>query len=311
MGLWTKILSFFGATGSEGPAGRDGVAGPAGIDGEIAGRGPKGEVGYTGPRGPDGPDNDFSNDTGVWEDSKLYFKGNYVVDPQDNNFYICVIENDGTDNPSVDNTGSWKLYALGGVTGSDNSGSGPKGPDGDVGPTGTDGNIGNKGPKGENNTTTGSTGTDGPPGPDGPTGSDGIPGFPGRVNTVKGDTGPQGNTGYKGPNSDVTGSDGPTGSAGFYIPSFPTWVSGSSYAQGTIVKYNGSLYVLTGLDTGVEPSTSSNWTLYFDNGASITGGVGQPTPSAMFKTGDLYFDTESSELYAYNVGEGGFYETFE
>jgi hypothetical protein len=310
MGLWTKILSFFGATGSQGPAGNDGLSGPAGIDGEIAGRGPTGEVGYTGPRGPDGPDNDFSNDRGVWLDSPKYFKGNYVVDPLDNNFYVCLIENEGTDNPSVDNTGSWNLYALGGVTGSDNSGSGPKGRDGDVGPTGSDGGVGDQGPKGEDNTTTGSTGTDGPQGPEGPTGPDGIDGLPGRDNTVKGNTGPAGDTGDKGPNNYVTGSDGPQGPVGFYIPSFTTWVLDSSYELGAIVKYNGSLYALTGIATGDEPSVDTNWTLYFDKGTGITGGAGAPAASAMFKTGDLYFNTETSELYAYNVGEGGFYDSY-
>jgi hypothetical protein len=80
---WVSIANFIGATGSDGPTGS------VGVDGSIAGMGPTGEVGYTGPRGPDGPDNDFSDDKGLWLSNFRYVKDNYVIDPIDNNFYVC------------------------------------------------------------------------------------------------------------------------------------------------------------------------------------------------------------------------------
>ena len=326
MALWSSIGKFFGPTGSDGPVGDVGYTGPTGTDGSIAGMGATGETGFQGPTGVAGPTRDFSNEKGVWVGGGTgYNDGDYVIDSDDNNNkYVKIGDSvfDDSDHPSINAT--YKLLAFAGDT---NTQTGAKGGDGDQGPQGIPGETGDQGPKGD----TGFSGQSGGQGPQGQVGYLGITG-------TKGDDGPQGNTGSQGERGlqgntgaqgakGVTGSQGSAGLAGYgglegpagpagetgppgldslFVSSVPEWdYERTDYQANEMVRSNYNLYVLTGGVTGgnsgIPPSDNGSWSIHFDNGTAIEGYPIDPDNQTLnYKTGDLFFNTESGELFIKN-----------
>jgi hypothetical protein len=274
METWTKIASFFGDTGPNGSTGAQGssvVAGPTGEDGSIIGMGPTGEQGFTGDTGPTGEYTIFSLDDEIYLLNNSYLKGSYVIDPIDNNRYVNIangVFTSDTEYPS-ERSDVWKLTAKGGNVG-------PQPDQADVGPTGPDGLPGHKG----------STGDQGP----------------------MGDTGPEGNIGPTGERGS-TGHTGDTGPNGFYIPSFTGWngQTVTTYFPNTIVVYLDNKYICVDqVTSSTFPNRDSDhWALYFDNGTKIgAGDTNNSQDSALnrfYKSGDLFFNTDTSELLVFNA----------
>jgi hypothetical protein len=203
-----------------------------------------------------------------------YVKGSYVIDPTDSNQYVGVTGGifNSSEYPSA-RPDFWKLFSVG-----------TTGPSYDI-------ELG---------------------APEGPTGSDGsnylvnIAGSPGD----KGPTGEQGPTGDIGPTGQgYPGETGPTGPDGFYIPSFIVWNGADTYSRNTIVKYEYSLYICLDEVTSFTFPTQDpvHWAVYFDNGTKIDSGVTGPDEVyvRLYKTGDLFLNTETRQLFVYNQGVGG------
>jgi hypothetical protein len=270
MTIWSKISTFLGWTGSRGSTGSQGltgVTGPTGADGSIVGMGPTGEQGFTGHTGPTGAYTVFSLDENVYVVNTSYVKGSYVIDPTDSNQYVGVTGGifNSSEYPSA-RPDFWKLFSVG-TTGCQ--------PDqADVGPTGPNGLPSHKG----------STGDQGPTGEQGPTG----------------DIGPTGEQGH-------TGHTGDTGPDGFYIPSFPMWNGADTYSPNTIVKFDNTLYIcLDQVTSFTSPARDSDhWAVYFDNGTKIGAGdtnISQDEAlNKFYKSGDLFFNTDTSELLVFNA----------
>ena len=132
---------------------------------------------------------------------------------------------------------------------------------GPAGPTGPAGPPGNDGADGAdgNDGATGPTGPAGPTGGDGPTGPDGPPG-PGGGTGTPGPAGPPGNDGADGSNGPA-GATGPTGPSG---PAGPPGPTGPAGPQG-----------VAGLD------------------------IGTSAPSGPSTAGDLWWESDTGNLYVY------------
>jgi hypothetical protein len=130
---------------------------------------------------------------------------------------------------------------------------GPKGDPGDAGPGGPQGAQGVPGPQGI-------IGEDGPAGADGIQGEQGIQGADGAV-------GPSGSKGDPG-STGATGPIGPTGLTGITYRgdyNVSTTYTATDVVRSTVT--GNAYYLISGPSTGVEPSTSSSWSLFVMEGA--------------------------------------------
>ena len=178
---------------------------------------------------------------------------------------------------------------------------GPKGDKGDTGETGPQGARGLIGPQGER----GPAGPQGIMGPAGPQGYQGLQGLIGPQGP-EGPQGPQGSVGPQGPIGPrgypgIQGPVGPVGPQGAEGPQGPqgiqgpgplwfyqgVWLNTATYAAGSLVVYNGSLYyTLGGAAAGQIPGVSGVWEVVASKGEQgIQGPQGNPGPKG--DTGDV------------------------
>ncbi|WP_458123114.1 collagen-like repeat preface domain-containing protein [Paenibacillus sp. Z3-2] len=137
-------------------------------------------------------------------------------------------------------------------------------------------------------TTFGTGGITGPAGPPGVPGVPGVPGAPGvpGVPGVKGPAGPAGAIGPVGPVG-PQGAPGPAGAPGVGLNNITAFdpALGPTYAQGQVVSFNGSLYVVNVNGPIGTPGSSPDYTLLLAGGTTgATGGTGAGL------TGALAFD---------------------
>ncbi|PZT56284.1 collagen-like repeat preface domain-containing protein, partial [Paenibacillus silvae] len=138
-------------------------------------------------------------------------------------------------------------------------------------------------------TTTLGGGVTGPPGPPGVPGVPGVPGARGPAGAV----GPVGPVGPAGPQ----GIQGPAGVPGVGLNNITTFnpSAGSTYAQGQVVSYNGSLYVANvNGPTGV-PGSSPDYTLLL--GADPPGTTGATGATGIGLSGAVAFDPALASGY--------------
>jgi hypothetical protein len=176
----------------------------------------------------------------------------------------------GTMSGGVDGVGTWVSFI--GATG----GAGPTGPTGPAG-----GPSGATGPQG----ITGATGATGA----GITGATGA-GETGATGPT-GETGPMGETGSKG-ETGATGPQGPKGSAGNNGATGPTGPTGSKGSTGAT---GGGVTGATG-PTGSKGATGATGT----SGTNWSAGTGAPVNPG--KTGDLYLDGVTGNVYVFSSG---------
>jgi len=303
VGTWNPKISLKGATGATGPTGASGADGVTGADGSYANTGATGFHGDTGATGPRGFGQDL-NFLGKWVSGTTYVVNDYVVAfDNDKNGYVCTSGIENSSLPPPDDKFNWALYMTSGPAGPTGN-DGPTGEKGDTGTRGPPGNDGTTGPKGEDGSDgaqglqgdTGPTGGVGPQGIQGPTGTPGVDG-------TRGETGREGDTGPAGDNG-PTGPTGATGSA--QVLNFLTlpWATTETYAvNDVVVASTGDLYVcIDAEDAAVTTpvTNSASWRLYSSRGVKtfVSAGVppGEPAITG-FKSGDLYINSESGQLY--------------
>ena len=239
-----------GPQGAPGPQGAEGIQGPEGPQGVPGPEGPQGERGDAGPIGPAGP----TGNTG---------QGITLLGAYDSFAVFIAAHPDGSGNPGdayivegelviADENGNWVNTGIV---------QGPEGPQGPAGSQGETGPRGSTGPTGQQ----GIQGQRGDQGPEGPQGLQGVTGSTGAAGAI-GPTGPNGTTGATG----ITGEIGPTGNVS--IGDAEPFEPGTQFPVGSLVLYNGKLYVVTSApQTGVpgeDPAFSE---------VDILGGITGPT----------------------------------
>ncbi len=267
-GYYLATTGITGATGPDGPAGPQGAPGPTGATGPAGATGPTGPIGVTGPAGPAGATGSTgaagsAGPTGAtgpqgltfrqtWSGGTAYLIGDAVF--YNGSSYISLTNNSAMQ-PDI-STSDWSLLAQQGTAGAA----------GETGPTGP----------------AGSTGAVGPQGPSGSPGVAGATGAPGS-NGATGPTGPAGSTGPAGPQgpAGAAGATGPTGATGEQGPPVnfrQAWASGTAYAIGDAVFYNGSSYISLTSNTALQPDIStSDWSLLAQQGGVGTTGTAGET----------------------------------
>ena len=179
---------------------------------------------------------------------------------------------------------------------------GPQGTIGNTGPAGADGAAGQKGDQGAQGVSgpTGDKGATGDAGATGPTGATGPAGATG----TKGDVGPQGPAGSDGAKGEV-GATGPQGNVGPTGPQGPTGAKGEVGATGPqgqkgeigagtnqTLSISGNVISISGGVSNVDISSALD-----SVDASVT--VANTSPSGSIVEGDLWWASDSGELYVY------------
>ncbi len=294
------LLAKEGDLGPTGPQGIQGVQGPQGIQGVQGPQGLQGIQGETGPSGPQGPPVTFE---GAWNSGATYATGDAVS--YQGSSYISLADNNTNNTPS--DGAPWALLAQQGDVGPQGTqgiqgiqgeqgpqgNQGIQGPQGLQGIQGIQGTVGPEGPpvtfKGTwasgtqydtgdavfydgssyvslADANSGNTPTGGAPwallaqqgdtGPQGPQGTQGIQGVQG-IQGEQGEQGPQGLQGIQG----IQGPQGPP------VSFQGTWNSGTTYATGAAVFYQGSSYISTASgNTNNLPTGGSPWSLLAQQG---------------------------------------------
>ena len=260
-----------GPQGAPGPQGAEGIQGPAGPQGIQGPEGPAGETGPAGPAGTTGPTGVTGQGItllGAYETYAEFIAAHPPGSGAPGDAYIV----DG-ELVIADESGNWVNTGIV---------QGPEGPQGPAGIQGETGPRGNTGPQGIQ----GIQGPAGAQGPEGPQGLQGVTGSTGPAGPAgaTGSTGPQGIQGNTGPAGEAgnTGPAGPAGEAGATGPMGEVSIGeaepfepGTQYPVGSLVLYNGRLYVVTSAPQtgvpGVDPAFSE---------VDILGGITGPTGPA-------------------------------
>ena len=269
-GAWGLLAA--AQPGPIGPVGPAGVAGPVGGQGLPGVVGPQGPVGPTGVAGPIGPPGLVYQ--GAYRSTTNYTLGDVVL-WQGSSWTSLTASNHG--NAPDATPGAWGVLTTLGPAG-------PQGVQGPVGPAGLQGDQGEVGRPGL-------PGPQGPLGQQGPAGAQGLAGPQGSRgdNGAQGDQGLAGTAGAQG----LTGAQGPQGLQGPLGPQGPAgpvgltpqgaYSSGTNYALGDAVIYNGSGYVsLAAGNHGSTPDQSpQQWMQFAAAGAAgpagavgVTGAIG-------------------------------------
>ena len=332
-----------GPTGPEGPPGADGAIGPPGPRGESgepgaqgptgpAGTsgppGPRGETGLTGPAGPRGLQGSRGEIGPQGEPGAQGATG--ATGPSGPQGAV------GPQGP----IGPQGAIGPQGPPGERGPAGGPTGPRGAIGPQGPQGVAGPPGPQGRRGPP-GQPGPQGAQGVQGPAGPSGGPPGPQGATGPQGPQGVQGPSGQRGPSGD-TGPQGPTGATGakgdpgnrIYHHTADPPASGDAYwsSLGNPTLQRGDLLINTG-NGDLHWYGGSAWTLLVnlrqgpqgpagptgptgpqgaqgETGPSGVRGLGWffgtddvPTPQGA-KAGDMYFNYQSYDVYAYQNNPG-------